>query len=261
MKVFTDSISEKGLCGAFSELAEKGDILCAHAARILKWKLDARRDFHKGDKITVLYEWREQEKEPTLLALDFSGSTKLQAYRFKLSGDQFPSYFNEQGVEIPARLDNSPINEYEQITSFFGDKRGRQKHNGVDFKAPVGTPVYTPFDGVVTRHNWNWRANGNCLEIKVEGQNLYAIFLHLNEEFVKVGEKVQKGQMIAKTGNTGIVTAPHLHYQIDRANGNERKPLDPLKQHRLYHRQLEGAELEAFKAEVVNLKSFLQSNP
>lgn len=256
-QTFSGEINEKGLCGAFLELAEKGDVLCAHAARILYWKLDLRRSLTKGDKIKILYKWQEGEKDPQILALEFLGvNQKVNAYIFKPSDYKFASYFDEEGVEIPARLQDSPIQDYEQITAFFSEHRGiGPAHKGIDFKAPVNTPVYSPFNGVVTRHNWNWKANGNSLEIKVDGENLYAIFLHLNGEMVKLGDRVKKGQLIAKSGNTGKTTAPNLHYQLEREIGNSRKPIDPLKYHNLYHRKLEGAELERLKAEISNLKS------
>ena len=261
INVLTGTIGEKGLCGAFFELAEKSDVLCAHAARILYWKLDLTGSLQRGDKITVLYTWPENEKEPTILALNFSGVTKVKAYKFKPSDSQFASYFDESGVEIPARLEGSPINEYEQITAFFEEHRGRYKHKGVDFKAPVGTSVYAPFSGTIARQNWNWRANGNCIQIKVDGQNLYVIFLHLNENLVKTGQHVNKGDLVAKSGNTGKTTAPNLHYQLEKEMGSVQKPVDPMRYHKLYHRKLEGAQLEAFKAEAARLDSLMKSNP
>jgi len=257
LKVFSGTISNKGLCGAFDELGKRGDILCAHAARILHWKLDLRKDLRRGDEIAIVYSWPKGEHEPTIEALRFAGKVKVRAHRFKAGEDEHASYFDERGVEIPARLVNSPIEGYEQITAFFGERRGRKKHMGIDFKAPVGTPVRSPFAGAVVRKNWNWRSNGNCLEIKVDGQALYVIFLHLDKIDVDVGDRVEKGQVITRSGNTGKTTAPHLHYQLDVVKGGKRMSIDPLKYHELYRKTLEGEELEAFHAQVEKLQALM----
>ena len=60
---------------------------------------------------------------------------ELEAYRFQASGDTYPSYWDAQGSEIPIRLKDAPIEDYEQITALVGDGRG---HNGMDFKGPKG---------------------------------------------------------------------------------------------------------------------------
>ena len=257
-EVFKGTVSRKGLCGAFEKLGRRGDILCAHAARILYWKLDLRRDLRFGDRIAVAYEWPKGAKEPVILALKFSGKKEIEAYRFKADGDEYPSYFDPQGVEIPARLVDSPIAGYEQITAFFGERRGRKRHLGIDFKAPVGTPVRSPFDGVVTRKNWNWRANGNSVEIKIDGKDMYAIFLHLDKIKVKVGDRVKKGDIIAASGNTGKTTAPHLHYQLDVVKNGRRRSIDPLKYHELYRKKLQGDELARFRSLAAPLRKALE---
>ena len=59
---------------------------------------------------------------------------------------------------------DGPLDEYEQITSLLKD---RPNHKGMDFKTPVGTPVKAPASGTVTRINWNWHANGDCVELKL----------------------------------------------------------------------------------------------
>ncbi len=77
------------------------------------------------------------------------------------------------------RLENSPLDDYEQVTSLLRDGR---RHKGVDFKAAVGTPVKAPFTGVVKRKNWNFSSNGNCLELEeLGGKRRRALFLHLSE--------------------------------------------------------------------------------
>ena len=85
-------------------------------------------------------------------------------------------------------------------------------HTGVDLKASVNTPVYSPYSGVVTYAGW---MNGYGKIIIIDnGSKFETRFAHLNRILVKKGEIITKGKVIAKTGKTGRVTGPHLHYEI-----------------------------------------------
>ena len=75
---------------------------------------------------------------------------------------QFARFYEPEGTDLELRLDPSPLDGWEQITSLLKDGR---KHKGVDFKTPVGTPVKATFDGTITRKNWFFRGNGNSLEV------------------------------------------------------------------------------------------------
>ncbi|HTP28813.1 MAG TPA: M23 family metallopeptidase, partial [Anaeromyxobacteraceae bacterium] len=161
--------------------------------RLLVWSLKVAHDGRKGDKIDLLYELPRAQpsgfarvddagpnvKEPVVLALHY-GSQKLgrviTAYRFKAEGAPFAHYYDKDGVDVEEHLVDSPVAEYEQVTSLLRDGR---HHKGVDFKTPVGTPVRAPFDGQILRRNWNFGANGNCLEVLDLASGRHAIFLHL----------------------------------------------------------------------------------
>lgn len=97
----------------------------------------------------------------------------------------------------------------------------RAFHEGLDFPAMVGTPVYAAADGIVAEstHTPDY---GNLIKID-HGAGLETRYAHNARLLVKAGERVSKGQKIALVGNTGRSTGPHLHYEI-RLNGN---PLDP----------------------------------
>ncbi|MBI1183382.1 peptidoglycan DD-metalloendopeptidase family protein [bacterium] len=95
-------------------------------------------------------------------------------------------------------------------------------HNGVDFSAPKGTPVYATADGTVIEAD---TAKNYGIHIKIQNSDQYQThFCHLNEMLVKVGDRVTKGQIIAKVGNTGLSMRPHLHYEVIE-NG---KWVDPM---------------------------------
>ena len=152
------------------------------------------------------------------------------------------------------RLEHSPVDDFEQITSLLKDGR---KHKGVDFKTAVGTPLKAPFSGVIVRKNWSWRANGNCLDLQESGgKGRHALFLHLEElpKSLKVGQRFTQGAVIAETGNTGHSFAPHLHYQMMSASD---RVLDPYEEHRSYRRSLSNLQRATFDAEVRRLDALL----
>lgn len=232
-------------------VGEYGDAVAAEFARLFVWDVDMTRDLSKGDEL--VFAWRLTEAGDYQIAvarlkLAKHGKT-LTAYRFQLPGDDHPSYWRAQGEEVPLRLEDGPLRQYEQITSLLKD---RPTHKGMDFKVPVGTPVHSPRAGVVTRTNWNWKANGNAVELKFD-DGVIAKFLHLSANKVEAGQRVTKGQVVALTGNTGITTAPHLHYQLERGP----KIVDPLEYHRTVRRKVPGDVEPAFRAEVERLDALL----
>lgn len=223
-------------------------------ARLLVWWLDVQRDLRRGDRLTVLYE-EVPGQEPVVHALKYF-SNKLgkeqRAFLFKPEGAQFGRYYDADGQEIEERLEDGPIDHYEQVTSLLRDGR---RHKGVDFKAPSGTPVKLPFDAVLTRKNWNFRANGNCLEFK-DDRGRRILFLHLSElpKDLKPGKRFRRGEVVAQSGNSGRSTAPHLHYQIENAAG---KVLDPFDLHRTYRAKLDAVHTAAYEAHRTELEELL----
>lgn len=85
-------------------------------------------------------------------------------------------------------------------------------HEGMDFSANIGTPVYATGDGVVTKAGWQ---SGYGKIIKIDhGYGYETWYAHLNDMDVRVGQKVVRGQVIGEVGNTGKSTGPHLHYEV-----------------------------------------------
>lgn len=91
-----------------------------------------------------------------------------------------------------------------------------QYHNGLDFRAPIGTEVYATGDGRVSIAGYNG-GFGKCVEIDHD-YGYITIYGHLNEIIVTKGQNVKKGDLIGYSGNTGISTGPHLHYEIRQYN-------------------------------------------
>ncbi|MBR2208062.1 MAG: M23 family metallopeptidase [Synergistaceae bacterium] len=103
------------------------------------------------------------------------------------------------------------------LTSHYGFQRvyngvPRSGHNGADIRAATGTQVRAPFAGTVILTGFHYYAGGSVYIDS--GNGVITAFFHLSEINVKKGDKVSKGQVVAKSGSTGRVTGPHLHYSL-----------------------------------------------
>lgn len=99
----------------------------------------------------------------------------------------------------------------------------RRMHDGVDFVTDVGTPVHATGNGVIA---FTGRKNGYGLEVEIDhGFGYRTIYAHLSKIIGKKGEKVKRGEIIAKTGDSGLSTGPHLHYEVEH-DGVKVNPAD-----------------------------------
>ena len=210
---------------------ERGDAIAAVYARLFAWDLDLRRDLQAGDAVGVVYDPRGEH--PEVHAATYRSQKRgelFRAYRFKAVDDVYPSWWDDEGREVPRRLVGGPIEQYAQVTALLKD---RPSHKGMDFKADEGTPVIAAHAGTVTRINWNVANNGYCVELRYD-DGVVARMLHLSEVDVKAGQAVRQGFHIGKVGNTGRSTAAHLHYELERAG----KIIDPVDYHGVRRRNL-----------------------
>lgn len=135
--------------------------------------------------------------------------------------------------KVSARLDYlnsipSAYPVYGTITSPFGTRKspfgyGTEFHPGIDISVPQGTPVKAAGKGVVTYAGW-LSGYGKAVIIN-HGYGIQSVYGHNSQILVEVGQSVKRGDIIAKSGNTGRSTGPHVHFEI-RVNGN---PVDPMK--------------------------------
>ncbi len=117
-----------------------------------------------------------------------------------------------------------------RISSYFGTRSDpfnftEKKHEGIDIAAAKGTSIKAAADGTVTYSDTNGNY-GECVIIN-HGNGISTLYGHASKLLVKVGQKVKKGDLIAKVGNTGRSTGPHLHFEV-RVNGTQVNPLDYL---------------------------------
>jgi murein DD-endopeptidase MepM/ murein hydrolase activator NlpD len=116
------------------------------------------------------------------------------------------------------------ITDLKRISSYFGYRidpiyKVKKFHSGIDFSAPEGAPVFATGDGVVKKVRHSRRGYGNTIEID-HGYGYKTFYAHLSKIMVRRGQKVKRGEVIGKVGNTGKSTAPHVLYEIIK---NKRK--------------------------------------
>ena len=112
----------------------------------------------------------------------------------------------------------SPI-EYKGITSKFGNRthptlKRKEFHRGSDMRAKMKTPVYATADGIVEWGGYHKRSGYGHLVILQHNYGFKTYFGHLNKVVIKSGQFVKKGDLIAYTGNSGMSSGPHLHYEV-----------------------------------------------
>lgn len=115
------------------------------------------------------------------------------------------------------------------LTSAFAKMRSHpilhinRPHEGIDVTAPMGSPIQAPAGGTVLSAGWE-AGYGNVIEID-HGFGITTRFAHASKLLAKRGQHVERGQLIAEVGSTGLATGPHLHYEV-HVNG---KPVDPMR--------------------------------
>ena len=112
----------------------------------------------------------------------------------------------------------------------------RKLHSGIDFAASIGTPIYATADGKITTVEVKFSGYGKLVEID-HGFGYRTRYAHMHEFAVRKGQQVRRGDLIGYVGNTGLSTAPHLHYEV-LING---KQVDPV---HYFYNDLSPAEYE-----------------
>jgi murein DD-endopeptidase MepM/ murein hydrolase activator NlpD len=224
--------------------------LAYRMADILQWDLDFARDLQKGDRFEVLYEEVLLEGQPhdvgRLLAVVYENDGRRhEAYRYGDSG----VYYDGEGRPLKKMFLRSPL-RYSRVTSNFTHRRFHpvlkiyRPHYGVDYGAPVGTPVQVTANGVVTFTGWD-RGGGNVVKVRHAGGYVTA-YLHLSRfaKGIRPGARVGQGDIVAYTGATGLASGPHLDYRVQR-NGEW---IDPLSLKGVRDEPIPTSQLASFRA-------------
>ena len=205
--------------------------LASEMEDIYQWTVDFF-GIQQGDSFTVIYDekfidtlsvgvgrvWGAKftHRGKDIYAIPFEQGGKLQ-------------YWEEDGGSLRKQLLKAPL-KFTRISSKFSHARLHpvtkkvRPHHGVDYAAPIGTPVRAVADGTVTVMTRK-KADGNILKIKHPG-NLSSGYLHLRNfaKGMKVGARVSQGQVIGYVGSTGYSTGPHLDFRLWKGG----TPINPL---------------------------------
>jgi murein DD-endopeptidase MepM/ murein hydrolase activator NlpD len=224
---------------------------------VFQWDIDFFA-LQKGDSFTVVVKKR-------FAGSDLTGYGPIVAARFTHDGDTYEAFRHESpdghagyyargGAPLRKQFLRAPL-QFTRITSGFSKRRFHpllhyfRPHHGVDYGAPVGTPVMTTADGVVVDAAYN-RGEGNYIRVR-HSSRIETMYLHLSR-FAKGlhrGSRVNQGDVIGYVGMTGLATGPHLDYRVSD-NGTW---LDPLKLKSITSDPLGGGQLAQFHADVARL--------
>lgn len=192
------------------------------AISALSYDVNWQHDPKSGDEFKILFEVFEDENGNVIKTGDLKFAAFApqgvwkKIYAFKTNGSA--GFYNAKGESVVKSLLATPLDPTKmRITSRFGRRThpilGYSKmHKGIDFGAPVGTPVSSAGDGIVVKAGWNG-AYGNYVLVKHNSQYSTA-YAHLSRINVKPGQKIKQRQSIGSVGTTGRSTGPHLHYEV-----------------------------------------------
>jgi len=196
--------------------------LALDMTNLFAWDIDFYTELRRGDSFRMVYEKKFLDGQfygyGEILAAEFiCQGKKYQAFRFQYSDTKKADHFDRDGKSVRKEFLRSPLT-YPRITSGFSFSRLHPilkvytAHLGVDYGAPVGTPVHATADGVVISAGWNG-PSGRMVHLR--HKNSYeTLYLHLSQIFVKEGDRVEGGETIGLVGSSGESTGPHLDYRI-----------------------------------------------
>lgn len=229
------------------------DRIVTDMALVLGHSIDFRT-IRYGDTFDIVFERYtnrsgEVIRTGRILYMTFNGRGQpLEYFRYE-APDGDIGYYTGEGESAARLLMKMPINGA-RISSGFGMRfhpirRTNRPHNGTDFAAPTGTPIYAAGNGTVERADW-FGTFGNYIRIR-HANGYQTAYAHLNgfARGVRAGTRVSQGQTIGYVGTTGASTGPHLHYEV-HLNG---RPLNPMSLDLPTGRRLEANELGLFSAE------------
>ncbi len=218
---------------------------------IFSFSVDFQRDIWRNDKFQILYEeefikYNKANKNLRKIlyaSLELQSLGSLKLFRFEADNGKI-EYFDENGKSAKKLLMKTPI-DGARLSSGFGMRkhpiRGyMKKHQGVDFAAPKGTPIYAAGDGVIEMKQ-RYKGYGKYIRIR-HANNFKTAYAHMSKYNKIPGGRVKQGQIIGYVGSTGNSTGPHLHYEVIKNNIR----INPQKLKLPSGRKLKGDELQRF---------------
>lgn len=248
---------ETSLYSAIKTAGEQG-ALVDFFVDVFAYDLDFYVDTHEGDEFRIVVEKQLKDQEliryGRILAAEYKGKEGT-FQTFFWNG----KYYDAAGVSSVKGMLKTPL-KFARVSSGFDRRRMHpvlhtvRAHLGVDYAAPVGTPVWAAADGVVS-HKAPSGGAGNLVMIR-HADGVETAYMHLSKfANIRVGQKIAAKTVIGYVGTTGLSTGPHLHFGVKK-NGAF---VDPSKLAPMRGRPVPAKELEAFRAEVARLGALMTS--
>ncbi|MFI0546013.1 MAG: M23 family metallopeptidase [Brachymonas sp.] len=196
---------------------------------IFSSQIDFQRNLARGDSFKIVYEEMQADGEEMgvgrVLAAEFVNRKTTYTAAWFQSGDGKGGYYNLDGESLHKAYMAAPL-KFTRITSGFGMREhpvwgGQRQHKGVDYGAPMGTPVMGVADGTVKFAGWQ-NGYGNAVEV-LHGNGRSTFYAHMSHIAVRQGQKINQGELVGNVGSTGWSTGPHLHFEF-RINGEYQTP-------------------------------------
>lgn len=231
-------------------------ILASDMSDIFAWSVDFF-GIEKGDSYKVVYD--EDYVDGVSIGISEVTSAYFKhkgkdyyAFKYAENGTDF-SYYDEEGKSLKKAFLKAPL-KFSRISSKFSRSRFHpvlkifRPHHGIDYSAPIGTPIFSIGDGTILAKGYDAKGGGNY--IKIRHNSVYTtVYMHLSkfESGLSVGNKVTQGETIGYVGKTGLATGPHLDFRV-YMNGS---PVNPL--------SIESPSVEPIKPEnMEKYKLFIQ---
>jgi murein DD-endopeptidase MepM/ murein hydrolase activator NlpD len=232
-------------------------------ARVFANDVDFQRATAPGDAIEAFFSEPDEiaSRQELLYATMTVRDQTYKYYRFQTPDDNMVDFYDENGRSTRKFLLRKPIADGE-MTSGFGMRyhpilHFARMHSGVDWGAPIGTPIYSAGNGVVIKAQWD---SGYGRRVEIQHANGYVTTYNHMSGFgrgVAEGAHVTQGQVIGYLGQSGLATGPHLHYEVI-INGNF---VDPMAIKLARTREFDGKMLALFKRERDRVDALMAQAP
>jgi murein DD-endopeptidase MepM/ murein hydrolase activator NlpD len=248
------------------ETALKQDVprpIISELVRVFANDIDLQRSVTGGDSLNVFYDDSEESggRDALLYASLTTRGETYRYYRFQTPDDGLVDYYDDNGRSSRKFLVRKPIATGE-TRSGFGFRLhpilGYYKmHTGVDWAAPIGTPIFAAGNGVVIMAEWH---GGYGRRVEIQHANGYITAYNHMSGFARdiaKGLRVKQGQTVGFLGSTGLSTGPHLHYEV-MVNGHF---VDPMRVKLARTREFDGKLLADFKRERDRIDQLMAKAP
>jgi len=224
---------DSSLFAAGREVGMSAETIMVLANEMFGWDIDFALDIRRGDEFGVIYQRKFQDgryvRDGRVLAAEFVNQGHVyRAAWFESADGAVRGYFTPEGRGMRKAFLRAPL-DFTRISSSFNPRRlhplsGRiRAHQGTDYAAPTGTPIWAAGDG---RVQFAGRKGGYGNAVIIDhGRGITTLYAHMSRfgRSLRPGSSVEQGKVIGYVGSTGAATGPHLHYEY-LVNGQHKNP-------------------------------------